>query len=120
MVLVIPTADSPGWLAVLLAFSSLLGAFPVSVMMSLSAEVVPPRGRSVGMGIFYTTFYVVAALAPAVAGMVLTATSEEAVVWLLAGGSLTSILWLTLFRAVQRHVVRRAGVGAESSRATGR
>jgi MFS family permease len=120
MVLVIPTADSPGWLAVLLAFSSLLGAFPVSVMMSLSAEVVPPRGRSVGMGIFYTTFYVVAALAPAVAGMVLTATSEEAVVWLLAGGSLTSILWLTLFRAVQRHVVRRAGVGAEPSRATGR
>lgn len=120
MVLVIPTADSPGWLAVLLAFSSLLGALPVSVMMSLSAEVVPPKGRSIGMGIFYTTFYVVAALAPALAGTVVNATSEQAVVWLLAGGSLTALLWLALFRAVQHHLERRTSVGDDSSRATGR
>lgn len=110
IVLVIPVADSPGWLAVLLACSSLFGALPVSVMMSLSAEVVPPKGRSIGMGIFYTTFYVVAALAPALAGVVLNATSEQAVVWLVAGGSLTAVLWLALFRAAQRHAKRRARV----------
>ena len=45
-----------------------ISALPAGPIMSLPAPVLQPQTRAVGMGIFYTVFYAVMMLGPAVAG----------------------------------------------------
>jgi predicted MFS family arabinose efflux permease len=56
--------------AVVAVLVSVLGSIPVSPMMALPAAAVPPERRALGLGLFYTWFYVGAALSPPLGGWV--------------------------------------------------
>lgn len=49
---------------------SVLGALPVSPMMALPSAAVPAERRALGLGLFYTWFYVGAAVSPPLGGWV--------------------------------------------------
>jgi predicted MFS family arabinose efflux permease len=70
-VLVLPataaTGSPAGIAAVALAIGA-LGAVPVSPMVALPSQAVPERSRAVALGLFYTWFYLGAALCPALGG----------------------------------------------------
>jgi MFS family permease len=46
----------------------LVAGIPAGPIMSLPTKVLPPETRAVGMGIFFTVFYLLVVLAPIVAG----------------------------------------------------
>lgn len=54
--------------AVLAVLISAFGAMPVSPMVSLPSGAIPAARRAVGLGIFYTWFYLGATLCPPLAG----------------------------------------------------
>jgi len=56
--------------AVYLSFAllGLVAGIPAGPIMSLPTKVLPPEKRAVGMGIFYTLFYLLVVLAPIAAG----------------------------------------------------
>jgi len=54
--------------AVAAALISILGSMPVSPMVALPAAAMPAERRAVGLGLFYTWFYVGAAASPALGG----------------------------------------------------
>jgi MFS family permease len=56
--------------AVYLSFASLglVAGIPAGPIMSLPTKVLPPEERAVGMGLFFTLFYLLVVLAPIVAG----------------------------------------------------
>jgi predicted MFS family arabinose efflux permease len=56
--------------ALVAALVSVLGAMPVSPMMALPSAAVPAERRAVGLGLFYTWFYVGAAASPPLGGWV--------------------------------------------------
>ncbi|ANW01481.1 CynX/NimT family MFS transporter [Bradyrhizobium icense] len=47
-----------------------ISALPAGPIMSLPARVLEPQTRAIGMGIFFTVFYVVMMLGPAIAGAI--------------------------------------------------
>jgi MFS family permease len=53
---------------VLALLISAVGSAPVSPMVSLPAEAIPAARRAIGLGIFYTWFYLGATLCPPLAG----------------------------------------------------
>lgn len=61
---------------VVLGLVSGLSAGPI---MALPAKVLDARSRAVGMGLYFTMFYLVTVLAPIVAGRLATATGRSAV-----------------------------------------
>lgn len=65
-----PLAASGGAFAIaaLALLISVFGAIPVSPMMALPASAVAPERRAVGLGLFYTWFYLGAAACPALGG----------------------------------------------------
>lgn len=95
-------AEQPGALWVIFGLSSLIGAIPVGVMISLSAEVMRPQVRGVGTGLFYTWFYGVAAAAPAFAGFVINQTSPLVAIYLTVSCAIATIFCLLVFRVAQR------------------
>jgi predicted MFS family arabinose efflux permease len=54
--------------AIAAALISILGSMPVSPMVALPATALPAERRAVGLGLFYTWFYVGAAVSPALGG----------------------------------------------------
>ena len=54
--------------AVVAILISALGSMPVSPMVSLPSQAIAPQQRAIGLGIFYTWFYIGAALCPALGG----------------------------------------------------
>ena len=54
--------------AIAAALISILGSMPVSPMVALPAAAMPAERRAVGLGLFYTWFYVGAAVSPALGG----------------------------------------------------
>lgn len=46
----------------------LLGMAPAGIVMSLSAQAMQPQNRALGMGIFFSSYFVVVAPAPVIAG----------------------------------------------------
>ena len=67
----LPAASAAGGaatIAALAVLSSVFGALPVSPMVALPAQALPAAGRAVGLGLFYTWFYLGAALCPALGG----------------------------------------------------
>lgn len=61
------TGSAAGIAAVALAIGA-LGAVPVSPMVALPTQAVPEERRAVALGLFYTWFYLGAALCPALGG----------------------------------------------------
>ena len=47
-----------------------LSGLPAGPIMSMPARVLSPRTRASGMGLFYTVYYVIAVLAPWIAGLI--------------------------------------------------
>ncbi len=56
------------WAVVLSLLIGLLGAAPAGIIMALTAEAVAPQRRAFGMGVFFSIFFVIMALAPPLAG----------------------------------------------------
>ena len=54
--------------AVLAILISALGSMPVSPMVALPSQAIAPQQRAIGLGIFYTWFYIGAALCPPLGG----------------------------------------------------
>ena len=67
--LVIPWAGSLPLLLALVALISFVVGFVPGPIVALAGEVLRPRARSTGMGIFYTVTYAGLALGPVLAGV---------------------------------------------------
>jgi predicted MFS family arabinose efflux permease len=79
---------------------------PAGIIMALLTEVLEPKNRAPGMGIFYTYFYGGMAALTALAGYLRDLTNNPAVP-ILFGGMLLfmTMIVLGLFRALQRRTV---------------
>ncbi len=55
---------------VMFVLLGIFGGLSAGPIMSLPARILRPRTRAVGMGIYYTIFYVIAVLAPWIAGVI--------------------------------------------------
>jgi MFS family permease len=76
---------------------------PAGALMSLSSEAVSPDNRGPGLGIFYTWYYLGMAIAPALAGWTKDVTANAAAPVILAAAMLVmTVLWVGLFRLLQR------------------
>ena len=75
------------------------------LIMALPAQVLSKENRAIGMGIFFTIYYIVMGIFPAIAGYARDVTGNPAVPLILAGVAiLIAALALTGFRIIQiRH-----------------
>jgi len=55
----------------------LMGVAPAGVIMALTGQAMKPENRAMGMGIFFTAYFLVQAPAPAIAGWLYDLTSDE-------------------------------------------
>jgi len=96
----LPFATAPVTLFVLIALA--IGV-PPGLIMALPAQALRPENRSIGMGVYYTFYYVGMALLPALAGLARDIAGTPAATTLFASAMLgTAILGLVGFRATQR------------------
>ena len=63
----------------ILVLIGLIGGHPAGPIMSLTARVLAPETRAIGMGVFYTLFYAAMMLGPAVAGRLAKSAGSAAV-----------------------------------------
>ncbi|MBR0952839.1 MFS transporter [Bradyrhizobium canariense] len=63
----------------ILVLIGLIGGHPAGPIMSLTARVLVPETRAIGMGVFYTLFYAAMTLGPAVAGRLAKSAGTAAV-----------------------------------------
>jgi MFS family permease len=63
----------------ILVLIGLIGGHPAGPIMSLTARVLVPQTRAMGMGVFYTLFYAAMMLGPAVAGRLAKSAGTAAV-----------------------------------------
>jgi predicted MFS family arabinose efflux permease len=54
----------------------LMGIAPAGVIMALSVQAMKPENRAIGMGLFFTTYFLVQAPAPAIAGWLYDKTTD--------------------------------------------
>ncbi|MEO5845197.1 MAG: hypothetical protein ABIQ33_10190 [Caldimonas sp.] len=66
--------------------------------MSLPGEFLRPEGRSAGMGVFFTIYYLGCAILPALAGALYDRAGGRAALWLAVAIALAGALFLHLFR----------------------
>jgi len=55
----------------------LMGMAPAGLIMALTAQVTKPENRAIGMGLFFTVYFLVQAPAPAIAGWLYDLTTDE-------------------------------------------
>ncbi len=55
----------------------LMGIAPAGVIMALTAQAMKPENRAIGMGLFFTTYFLVQAPAPAIAGWLYDLSTDE-------------------------------------------
>ncbi|MBL4786720.1 MAG: MFS transporter [Cohaesibacteraceae bacterium] len=55
----------------------MIGIAPAGVIMALTAQAMRPQNRAIGMGLFFTTYFLVQAPAPAIAGWLYDLTENE-------------------------------------------
>ena len=76
---------------------------PGSLIMVLPVEGVGPENRAVGMGVYFTCYYIGMTLAPPLAGFVRDWSGEPAAPLVFAGATLVlALASLFAFRTVQR------------------
>jgi MFS family permease len=80
------------------------------LIMALPAQVLSKENRAIGMGVFFTIYYIGMGIFPAIAGYARDVTGNPAVPLFLAGVAiLIAVLALTGFRVIQiRHINSRA------------
>ena len=80
----------------------IIGGIPAGSIMAMPAAVLRPESRAVGMGLFYTIYYGVYAVMPALAGLALDFTKSTASPLIFGAGLLfVSIIILIWFRSIQ-------------------
>jgi len=96
----LPLTTAPVTLFVLAALGI---GLPAGLIMALPAQALQPQNRSVGMGVYYTYYYVGMALLPAFAGYVRDVAGTPAATALFASAMMgIAVLGLAGFRATQR------------------
>jgi MFS family permease len=88
--------------ALALAFG-LMGMAPAGIIMALTAEAVAPERRAFGMGIFFSSYFLITAPAPAIAGWLFDRSGDpyQPILFAIALFVVTAISNF-LFRALQR------------------
>jgi MFS family permease len=66
----------------------LIGGQPAGPMMSLPAKVLQPATRAIGMGLFFTMFYVAMMLGPVIAGSLAKWTGSAATAFDFGAGAI--------------------------------
>lgn len=86
---------------------SVMAGIPAGLIMSLPAEALSAENRAVGMGVFFTCFYVSMAVMPAVAGWVRDFFASPAAPVFFAAAMLgVALAGLVVFRLAQRRTMR--------------
>ena len=102
LTLALPFASAP--VAVLLCLV-IVTSLPAGPIFSLLAHVLSPQNRAVGMGVFFTLFYLGMAILPALAGKFRDVTGDPAAPILFASAMMASgLVLLLVFRTSQRLV----------------
>ena len=85
-------------------WSALVGLLvaPAAGVAALPGEVLPPRSRSTGFGLFYSLYYACMGIVPVVAGYLIDRSGGAAALWLAAILWLATLPALAIFRALQR------------------
>ena len=100
LTLALPFASAP--VAVLFCLV-VVTSLPAGPIFSLLAPVLSPQNRAVGMGVFFTLFYLGMAILPALAGKFRDVTGDAAAPILFASAMMASgLVLLLLFRTAQR------------------
>lgn len=82
--------------------AAMLG-FTVGMVMALPGEVLSPKSRATGLGLYYTIYYTGTGILPAVAGWIQDVTGSPAyVIWFSAACLAMAPLSLLAFRILQR------------------
>ena len=82
--------------------SAVLG-FTVGMVMALPGEVLSPKSRATGLGLYYTIYYIGTGILPAVAGWIQDVTGSTAyVIWFSAACLAIAPVSLLAFRILQR------------------
>jgi MFS family permease len=108
LMLALPRSDS--LIAVVVALG-LVGGLPAGPIMSLPASALAPATRAIGMGIFYTVYYAVMMLGPAIGGACAKWYGTAAAAF--DFGAVAALLCLPLLLAFNR-IVTLPGAGAGS------
>ncbi len=100
LTLALPFASAPVAVLLCLVIATSLPAGPI---FSLLAPVLSPQNRAVGMGVFFTLFYLGMAILPALAGKFRDVTGDAAAPILFASAMMASgLVLLLVFRTSQR------------------
>jgi predicted MFS family arabinose efflux permease len=100
LALALPFASAPVAVILCLVITTSLPAGPI---FSLLAPVLSPQNRAVGMGVFFTLFYLGMAILPALAGKFRDVTGDAAAPILFASAMMGSgVVLLLVFRTAQR------------------
>lgn len=100
LALALPFASAPVAVILCLVITTSLPAGPI---FSLLAPVLSPQNRAVGMGVFFTLFYLGMAILPALAGKFRDVTGDAAAPILFASAMMASgVVLLLVFRTAQR------------------
>jgi len=95
----LPLTTAPVTLFLLIALGI---GLPPGLIMALPAQALRPENRSIGMGVYYTFYYVGMALLPAVAGFVRDVAGSPATALFASAMMGIAILGFAGFRATQR------------------
>jgi len=96
----IDSADPLPWIVL----GGLVAGLPAGLFVSLAAEVLRAEVRAAGMGVFYTVYYLGAAVFPALAGGLYDATGRaSSTLWLAVACALACIPALLVLRALTLH-----------------
>ena len=98
--IVLPFTDAP--LAAFAVVALAIGV-PAGLIMALPAQVLRPESRGVGMGVFFTCYFVAMAILPGAAGLMRDISGSPATPALFAAAMvLASLLGLAFFHAARR------------------
>ncbi len=102
LLLIIPWGSSLTLLVVLFAVTAVAGGVAAGPVVALASEVLRPKMRGTGMGIFYTWLYGGLAVGPMIGGYVSNLASDYvAPIYLIAGLTILMVFALGLFRNLQ-------------------
>jgi MFS family permease len=110
MALCIPFMAAAVSPSLMLAMIGLAMGPAAGIIMVMPARILRPEARGLGMGVYYTWYYVVMATLPGVAGWCRDRSGIASAPLLLASALLlAAIVSALVFRRLERAIVRRAG-----------
>jgi predicted MFS family arabinose efflux permease len=106
----VPETSGVAWAAVAITAAGLLSTPPGPVIMALPARVLSPDTRAIGMGIYYTLFYVGMAALPPLAGWARDATGfASAPLVAVAAFYGLAIIGIAVFSALEHRLASTPG-----------